>query len=260
MTKRDRQIVTAKKVPGLWKKYLKGEFDLPHGDKLPDHSVMYQIQKMVEDDFSFRVFNEAVRKMSIEVDFEDYFSSNEFIVNSMKKWYSLTQCLYIRRLTDNNKDDPCSLMSLLHKIKKCGHSIDRDLFCHISDGDSYADIAFDTLSGVDKVARKPNDKISEDYIGSLIKNLEMEDIKIVRDYVDKAVAHSDFEKPQAYPSMNTIKNCHEVLVKIYKELDLNFFLVDSTFGEVSLHKEGVLKEGVLKNADKPFLSKKLNFI
>jgi len=248
MTREERKFTIAKKTLERWKKYLEGEDNYQQGSNLPTHSILAQIQGMVDKDFIFRAFNDAVKKMSDRKDFKEYFSSNEYLINIMKDWYFSSQCLYIRCLTDT-KSDSCSLMALLKKIQASKCNISRDLFCKFHKNESYADASFDILSGTRLERVIKNDKISKEYVESLIARLEIKPIKVVRSYVDLMVAHSDFKKPELYPSMALIKECHEAIVGVFKEVSLNFFLTDTHFGEASLHKERVLI-----NADKPFLN------
>jgi hypothetical protein len=248
MTREERKFTIAKKTLERWKKYLQGEDNYQQGSNLPTHSILAQIQGMVDKDFIFRAFNDAVKKMSDRKDFKEYFSSNEYLINIMKDWYFSSQCLYISCLTDT-KSDSCSLMALLKKIQASKCNISRDLFCKFHKNESYADASFDILSGTRLERVIKNDKISKEYVESLIARLEIKPIKVVRSYVDLMVAHSDFKKPELYPSMALIKECHEAIVGVFKEVSLNFFLTDTHFGEASLHKERVLI-----NADKPFLN------
>jgi hypothetical protein len=238
MTKEERKFAIAKKTLERWKKYLEVEDNFQHGSNLPVHSILAQIQGMVEKDFIFRVFNDAGEKMRDRKDFEEYFSSNEYLKEIMIDGYFTTQCLYIRRLTDKQSDS-CSLMALLKKIQK------------FHKNDSYAaDASFNILSGTRLEREIKNDKISKEYVESLIAKLEIGPIIVVRSYVDKMVAHSDFKKPELYPSMAIIKECHKAIVGVFKEVSLNFFpTADNLFGEVTLDKERVLI-----NADKPFLN------
>lgn len=248
MTKEERKFTTAKETLERWKKYLEGEDNFQHGSNLPVHSILAQIQGMVDKDFIFRAFNDAVKKMSDRKDFKEYFSSNEYLINIMKDWYFSSQCLYIRRLTDTNSD-PCTLMALLKNIQASKCNISRDLFCKFYKNDNCSDAHFDILSDTRLECGKKNDKISNEYVESLIARLKIEPIEVVRSYVDLMVAHSDFKKPKSYPSMAIIKKCHEAIVGVFKEVSLNFFLKDTHFGQVTLNKERVLI-----NADKPFLN------
>ena len=47
--------------------------------------------------------------------------------------------------------------------------------------------------------------------------------------------------------MEEIKKCHESIIKIYREIKKDLFLIHSLFGEVT-----ICKEQILKNSDKPF--------
>ncbi len=248
MTKEERKFAIAKKTLERWKKYLEGEDNFQHGSNLPVHSILAQIQGMVEKDFIFRVFHDAAKKMIDREDFKEYFSSNDYLIEIMMDGYANTQCLYIRRLTDS-KSSSCTLMALLKNIQASKCNISRDLFCKFYKNDNCSDAHFDILSGTRLECRKKNDKISNEYVESLIARLKIEPIEVVRSYVDLMVAHSDFEKPKSYPSMAIIKDCHEAIVGVFKEVSSNFFLKNTHFGEVTLHKERVLI-----NADKPFLN------
>ncbi len=255
MTKEERKFAIAKKTLERWKKYLEGEDNFQHGSNLPVHSILAQIQGMVEKDFIFRVFNDAGKKMRDREDFEEYFSSNEYLMEIMIDGYFTTQCLYIRCLTDTNrrltnkKSGPCSLMALLKNIQASKCNISRDLFCKFYKNDNCSDAHFDILSDTRLECRKKNDKISNEYVESLIARLKIGPIEVVRSYVNKMVAHSDFKKPESYPSMAIIKKCHEAIVGVFKEVSSNFFLTETLCGEVTLDKEQVLI-----NADKPFIN------
>ena len=87
----NRKLIRAKETLQLWERYLKGENNFQSGGDLPSHSIMAQIQRMVDKDFMFRSFNDVCNKMIIRTDFEDYFSSNQYLVEIMRDWYFTSQ-------------------------------------------------------------------------------------------------------------------------------------------------------------------------
>jgi len=233
-----------------WEKYLTGKEDHQPGQLLENHSVMVNIQLMVDDDFRYRAFNEAGLEMSKNKEiYQKHFCSNEHLIRALTKWYKETQSLYVRRLTEDSKQwkDTCSLMNLLTDIEKNSCHVNRKSFCDFyKHEETYANSMFDILS--EKNAdRKLSDKISINYIEQLKAKLRTAEIIDVKAYTDKVVAHSDFKSFNDGLSINKIQKCHESIIKVYKEIELNFFLRVSYFGETKLQKELVLR-----NADKPF--------
>lgn len=238
-----------------WEKYLTGKVDHQPGQGLANHSVMANIQRMVDDDFIFQTFNDAGFEMSKNKEnYKKHFCSNEHLIRALTKWHQETQSLYVRRLTEDSGrrwQDTCSLMNLLTDIEKNACHVNRKSFCNFHKKDkAYANITFDTLSEK-SLNREDSDKISENYLRRLKAKLGTTEITEVRNYTDKVVAHSDFESFGGSLSMEKIKKCHESIVAVYREIELNFFLRGSDFGETTLWKELVLQK-----ADKPFLVNK----
>lgn len=236
-----------------WEKYLTGKADYHHGQVLANHSIMVNIQRMVDDSFIFETFNNAGLEMSKnKKNYKKNFCSNKYLISALTKWYLETQSLYVRRLTENSGkrwEDTCSLMNLLTAIEKNACHLNRESFCnfHKKDQDD-ADTKFDILSDKKNSSKKDSDQISKKYIMELKKRLETPEISDVKNYTDKVVAHCDFKTSNVNFSIDKIKKCHESIIKVYQEINSNFFLRVCDFGKTSLKKEMVLQ-----NADKPFL-------
>lgn len=115
-----------------WEKYLTGKVDHQPGQGLANHSIMANIQLMVDDDFRFRTFNDAGFEMSKnKEDYEKHFCSNEHLIRTLTKWHQETQSLYVRRLTEDSGrrwQDTCSLMNLLTDIEKNACHVNRKSF------------------------------------------------------------------------------------------------------------------------------------
>ncbi len=235
-----------------WEKYLTGKVDHQPGQGLANHSVMVNIQRMVDDDFVFRTFNDAGFEMSKNKDnYEKHFCSNEYLIRALTKWHQETQSLCVRRLTEDSGKgwkDTCSLMNLLTDIEKNSCHVNRKLFCDFyKNEEAYANDMFDILSE-NGVNRKASDKISKNYIEQLKAKLRTLEILEVRAYTDQVVAHSDFESFSGNLSMGKIQKCHKSIIEVYRDIELKFFLRGSDFGETTLWKELVLQK-----ADKSFL-------
>lgn len=240
-----------------WEKYLTGKVDCQPGQGLKSHSVMVNIQLMVDDDFIFRTFNDAGFEMSKNKDnYEKHFCSNEYLIRALTKWYQETQSLYVRRLTEDSGKrwkGTFSLKNLLTDIEKNLCHVNRKSFYNFHKKDEvYTNSIFDILSEKN-MNQKDSDKISENYLKGLKAKLATAEIAEVRDYTDKVVAHSDFEKFEGSLSIDKIKKCHESIIEVYREIERNFFLRGSSFGETALRKELVLQ-----NTDKPFFTKQIN--
>jgi len=234
-----------------WEKYLTGKEDHQPGQVLPPHSILANIQSMVDDDFIFRTFNDAGFEMAKnKKEFKEYFCSNKYLIKALRKWHVQSQSLYVRRLTEDSDKrwkDTCSLMNLLTDIEKNSCHVNRKSFCNFHKKDEvYANKIFDILSEKN-TSKRDADKISENYLKRLKTKLKITEIEEVRDYVDKFVAHSDFNSKGDCKGLN-IKECHKSIIEVYQEIEHNFFLRASSFGETTLRKELVLQ-----NADKPFL-------
>lgn len=243
-----------------WKKYLTGTLNHQPGQNLLNHSILSTIQLMVDDDFIFRTFHSAnLEMLKNEGIYNDLFCSNTYLGRVFVNWYYTTQSLYIRKLTENSArgdgwKKTCSLINLLTSIEKNFVHINREKFRIIHKNNpniAYADIRFDAISNKDEGTRKDNDEISLNYLAHLKNRLETEEIKKIRSYTDKVVAHSDFAGFKDSFNMETIKKCHEVIIEVFREIESNFFMQPSTFGETKLWKELLLQ-----NADKPFMSNK----
>ncbi len=237
-----------------WERYLTGEVKHQPGQRLVNHSVMSNIQLMVDDDFIFKTFNDSGLEMSENKEiYEKYFCSNEYLIRSLKKWHLETQSLYVRRITEESKrwQDTCSLMNLLTDIEKNVCHLNRISFCNFyKNEEDYANAMFDILSE-NGVNRKASDKISKNYIEQLKAKLRTLEILEVRAYTDQVVAHSDFKSFSGNLSMDSIQKCHKSIIEVYRDIELKFFLRGSDFGETTLWKELVLQK-----ADKPFLINK----
>jgi len=230
-----------------WEKYLTGKEDHQPGQVLPPHSILANIQSMVDDDFIFRTFSGAGFEMAKnKKEFKKYFCSNEYLIKALRKWHVQSQSLYVRRLTDGKEDNTCSLTNLLNNIEKNLCHLNRKSFCNFHKKDEdHANEIFDILSEKN-TNKKDTDKISENYLKKLKEKSETTEIREVRGYVDKFVAHSDFDCESYLKSLD-IKKCHESIIEVYRKIEQNFFLRASSFGKSTLRKELVLS-----NADKPF--------
>jgi hypothetical protein len=111
---------------------------------------------------------------------------------------------------------------------------------------------FDILSEKTNSKRKESGKINLNYLIQLKEKLEIPEIKDIRNYTDKLVAHSEFEPPEIKLSISKIQKCHESIIEVYKNIMSNFFYESSisSFGKTNL-----LKEQVLSKADKPYYFK-----
>ena len=180
-----------------------------------------------------------------------FFCSNRLLIDTMKKYYFRSQCLYIGKLIESSKkiEKTCSLVNLLESIKKNSCHIKRKDFCDFySDDFIGSSIAFDAISN-----KNQPDIIDNEYLDKLIKTLSENDhLKKIKNYRHQVVAHNDFKRPDDDIYIKTIEECHKVIIKIYREIQQNFFLTHSLCGEKSVN---LAKRDVLHNADKPFYIK-----
>ena len=236
-----------------WQEYLNGKKEDETDKSLQSHSIKHTIYEMVDDHFIFKTFNLTGSEMmkKDEKIYANLFCSNQYLIEIMKKGYFRLQCLYIGKLIESSKkiEKTCSLVHLLESIKKNSCHINRKKFCDFySDDFIGSSIAFDAISN-----KNQPDIIDNEYLDKLIKTLSENDhLKKIKNYRHQVVAHNDFKRPDDDIYIKTIEECHKVIIKIYREIQQNFFLTHSLCGEKSVN---LAKRDVLHNADKPFYIK-----
>lgn len=158
-----------------------------------DHvnSIVSQIDELLYNDCLYRSFN-----FGLEAD-KSHEIKPKTLIHLVHRMYFDAQVLRVRRLLDKS-NDAWSLRRLFEMIyaNQCHYS--RKKYCEMavanlnssaySGAVEFYNSVFDIISGVDETKRKDADKLNVEYLESIKKFIESNDV--MREYADARVAHA----------------------------------------------------------------------
>lgn len=256
-------------------------------ESIHQNTIWHQCLDMVNNHFSYIGLNEAGFQTSKSDQPKEYFSMNKPLSDFIQQSYLTYQCLAIRRLTDTG-DDIHSLTRLIDRLEKKSHLLNRKVFVQYlgypyeyerglkeyndrmtkevlnsKDGTAWSEIPkerhsrdrhkrFDVLANTNPDNRSPDDLITATYWHKLKSKLETPEIKQIRSFTNKYLAHAANEKSAASLekeaktlSVKKIEACHKSILEVFHTLAHDFWFKTLIIEPISANNIGY-------RMDKPF--------